>query len=424
MGRWAPPVSTGVCPIGHSCSYGAGVTERAYTPRVLALFGAGIAYFAVAGLSFPVLPRLVEDELGGSGTDIGLAFGVFALGMLLVRPVAGVLSDHIGRRPLMIGGALGVAAMQLLHVPAAGTGELWVLLAVRTGTGAFSSLMYLAQVTTATELPPQQHRAKVFSTFSVAVFVGFAIGSVVGEWVLQDHGFTWAFATASMLALTSAVVALTLPETKPDEVRPAAEWRELFHPIAARVGLVNLLTFVTFMGFNAFIQPYSEQFGVEEARWLLLSYSGTTLVLRFVGGLVFDRFDRRNLATFAHTTVACGAVVLATAGGVGQLYVGAFVLAIGMAWNVPLLLLIAVDSATDLERSKVVATVTTFGDLANSGGALVLGVVADLVDYDGMYVVVAGAALLAVVLMRSSFMTPVTGLGERHRPTGSPRRGR
>ena len=37
----------------------------------------------MAGISFPVLPRLVEDELGGSKTDIGLVFGVGARVMLL-----------------------------------------------------------------------------------------------------------------------------------------------------------------------------------------------------------------------------------------------------------------------------------------------------------------------------------------------------
>jgi MFS family permease len=315
----------------------------------MALFAAGITYFVVAGISFPVLPRLVEDELGGSKTDIGLAFATFALGMLVVRPVAGVVSDRIGRRPLMIGGAVGIAVFQLLHVPAADTGELWVLLTVRVGTGAFSSLMYLAQATTATELPPERHRAKVFSTFSVAVFVGFAIGPIVGESVLQAHGFAWAFTVAAGFAIVSALVALTLPETKPGEVRPAEGLGDVFHPVAARIGLVNLLIFITFMGFNGFIQDYSEEFGIDEVRWLLLTYSGTTLVLRFGGGWVIDRFDRRNLATVAHSIVA---VVLATATGAGQLYVGAFVIAIGMAWNVPLLMLIAVDSADDLRRPR------------------------------------------------------------------------
>jgi MFS family permease len=373
----------------------------------------GIAYFTVAGISFPVLPRLVEDELGGSKTDIGLAFGVFALGMLMVRPIAGVVSDRVGRRPLMIVGAVGISIFQVLHVPAADTGELWVLLLVRVGTGAFSSLMYLAQATMATELPPERHRARVFSTFSTAVFVGFALGPIVGESVLQAHGFTTTFLVASAFGALSAVIAVTLPETRPAEVKAATGLSNVFHPIAARIGLVNLLIFITFMGFNAFIQPYSEEFGVEEARYLLLTYSGTTLVVRLFGGWVLESFDRRNLATAAHTTVAIGALILATAGAQPQLYFGAFVIALGMALNVPLLMMIAVDSATDLERSKVVATVTTFGDLANSGGALLLGVVADFAGYEGMYVVVAGAALLAVALMRSRFMAPVDGLRPR-----------
>ena len=117
----------------------------------------------------------------------------------------------------------------------------------------------------------------------------------------------------------------------------------------------------------------------------------------------------------AHLTVAAGPLVLATAGGSGQLYLGAFVIAIGMAWNVPLLMLIAVDSASDVDRSKVVATVTTFGDFANSAGALFLGLIADAAGYEGMYVAVAGGAVLAVVLMRSRFMAPVAGL---RRPVG------
>jgi MFS family permease len=376
----------------------------------LALFAAGIAYFCVAGISFPVLPRLVEDELGGSKTDIGLTFGLFAVGMLLIRPIAGAWSDRYGRRPLMVLGAIGIAGMQLLHVVAAETGELWILLLVRVGTGAFSSVMYLAQATAATELPSEEHRDRVFATFSVAVFVGFAIGPILGEWILQNHGFTWTFATAGGFALLSAAVAFTLPETKPETARPVGGFRDLFHPVAARIGVVNLLIFITFMGFNAFIQPYSEQFGVEQARWLLLTYSGTVLVMRVVAGSVFERFRRRNIATFSHMLVVAGALVLATAGGVSQLYVGAFVIALGMAWNVPLLMLIAVDSASDAERSRAVATITTFGDLANSGGALLLGVIADLVDYDGMYYAVAVAAVLALVLMRSPFMASVEGL--------------
>ena len=121
------------------------------------------------------------------------------------------------------------------------------------------------------------------------------------------------------------------------------------------------------------------------------------------------RVPRRALATFAHCTVVAGALLLATADGVLQLYVAAFVIAVGMAWNVPLLILIAVDSATDAERSRAVATVTTFGDLANSAGTLALGFVAESVGYDGMRFVVAAWRWRRSCRMRSPFMAATRG---------------
>ena len=234
---------------------------------------------------------------------------------------------------------------------------------------------------------------------------------------MQAHGFVWAFAVSAAFAGSSTIVSLALPETRPDDAVPAASVSDLFHPAAMRIGIVNLLVFVGFMGFNAFIADYAEEFDIDDARWLLLTYSLTVMAMRVASTKVFMRVPRRAVATFAHCTVVAGALLLATADGVPQLYVAAFVIAVGMAWNVPLLILIAVDSATDAERSRAVATVTTFGDLANSAGTLTLGFVAESVGYDGMYVVVAGSALAALVLMRSPFMASTRGLHVR--PAGA-----
>ena len=154
-----------------------GVVDRVYTPRVLAVSRRRRSTSASVDSPFR-LPRLVEQELGGSKADIGLAFGVFAIGMLLVRPVAGWLLDRVGRRPVMLGGSVSVAVLQLLHVPAADTGELWVLLVVRVLTGAASSAMYLSQATVATELPNPEHRDRVLRSSPPR----FSSGSRLGRW--------------------------------------------------------------------------------------------------------------------------------------------------------------------------------------------------------------------------------------------------
>ncbi len=381
-----------------------------FTRQVSTLMLAGVAYFVVAGVSFPLLPRLVEQRVGGDDFDIGLTFGAMAGGMLVMRPFVGYLSDRYGRKPLMVFGAVAVGLAQLVHVPAADVG-LWCLLLVRFGLGMASSAMYLGQATTATELPPHERSAEIFSTFGVAVFVGFAIGPVVGETMLEAYGFHAAFASGAVAAGLCALLGLALPETKPADVIAKFEGASsLFHPIAARAGAVSFLVFGAFIGFNAFVTPYAESLGLEQVRWVLLTYSLTSLVTRAIGGRLIATMNRLNLGTMAHLAAASGLAIMVVFNDVWALYVGAFVLAAGLSFNVPLMVLVAAESAPASQRSRVVATVIVFGDLANSAAAFGLGALANGVGYRGMYTVVIGITLGAALLYRSPFTQPVTAI--------------
>ena len=74
-------------------------------------------------------------------------------------------------------------------------------------------------------------------------------------------------------------------------------------------------------------------------------------------------------------------------------------------------------SRTDEFALGIDAPVRDSGDVANSAGTLMLGFVAESAGYDGMYLVVAGSAFLALVLMRSPFMNATRGLHVR--PAGA-----
>ena len=150
------------------------------TRDVVLLLSAGMSYFVVAGISFPVLPRLVKQELNGGEFEIGLAFGLMGLGMLAMRPLVGFLADKYGRKHLIVVGAITIIVTQLLHVPAARS-SLGMLLLVRFVLGLGSSAMYVGQATTATELPPSSRSGEIFSLFNVSVVAGFAVGPVVGK---------------------------------------------------------------------------------------------------------------------------------------------------------------------------------------------------------------------------------------------------
>jgi len=378
--------------------------------HVSVLLLAGMSYFVVAGISFPVLPRLVKQELNGGEFEIGLAFGVMGLGMLAMRPLVGFLADKYGRKHLIIVGAITIMTTQLLHVPAAKSG-LWTLLLIRFILGLGSSAMYVGQATTATELPPSDRSGEIFSLFNVSVVAGFAVGPVVGEITLQKAGFTSAFAVAALFAFACLILGILLPETRPPEAKADFEGlKSLIHPVAVRAGVVSFLLFGAFLSFNAFITPFAESMGVSTVRWILLSYAGTSVLTRLFGGRLIDTADRKVLGSCSHAIVIIGLLVLVIFNNHLSLYLGGIIMAIGLSFNVPLMVVIAADSTTPDQRSRVVATVIVFGDLANSFAAFGFGALAEIIGYRGMYAIVAAMVGFAAVLYRSRFTAPLTGI--------------
>ena len=53
--------------------------------------------FLGVGLVIPVIPQL-KEEMHFSGTTMGMMISIFAIAQLITSPIAGVLSDKIGRK--------------------------------------------------------------------------------------------------------------------------------------------------------------------------------------------------------------------------------------------------------------------------------------------------------------------------------------
>jgi MFS family permease len=60
------------------------------------------AFFIAAGAPTPLLP-IYEANWNFPASMVTVAFGVYAIALLLTLLIVGSLSDHIGRRPLLIG---------------------------------------------------------------------------------------------------------------------------------------------------------------------------------------------------------------------------------------------------------------------------------------------------------------------------------
>ena len=71
------------------------------------------AFFLAAGAPTPLL-SLRQQEWGFSAGTLTFAFSVYALGLLVALLVGGSLSDHLGRRPVLLAALIVGALLDLV----------------------------------------------------------------------------------------------------------------------------------------------------------------------------------------------------------------------------------------------------------------------------------------------------------------------
>jgi len=374
--------------------------QRLLTPRFALVVAVGLAYFLSIGMLLPVVPLFVEHQLRGGNLAVGVAVGAFAVGAVLLRPFAGRIGDRFGRRVLIVGGALVVAASAGLYLFADG---LFVLVLVRILGGIGEAAFFVGAGTMVTDLAPEYRRGEAISYWSVAVYGGLAFGPSLGETLLGDDRFASVWVVAAGLALVAAMLGLLTTETaRPWSPPPSGTPRPpLLHRSALAPGTVLFLGLVGLAGFTSFVPLYVSQIGMADSRGVFLLYGCLILGVRILGARLPDRLGPLRAGTTATGAAAAGLLVMAAVATPVGLYAGTAVFSIGMSLLYPSLLTLALTGVSETERASAVGTVSSFFDASQGLGALVLGGVAAVAGYRGAFVGGAVLALAGLVLLRS-----------------------
>ena len=372
-----------------------GKSERLLTPRFLLVVLAGLSYFTALGMLLPVVPLYVRGELGSGDAGVGVAVGALFVGAVLLRPYTGRLGDRVGRRVLIIGGALVVAA----SVAATGVvASLPYLVAVRLVGGLGEAAFFVGAATMITDLAPASRRGEALSYWSVAIYGGLAFGPALGETVLGDDRFLAVWLVAGALLTTAAALGFGTVEVARPEGAPATG--PLWNRAALPPGLVLFLGLLSLAAFSTLVRLYAGELGMDGATPVFLLYGGLVLCVRIVGARLPDLLGARRAGTAALSAAAAGMLLTAAWAQPGGLFVGTALFAAGMSLLYPALLLLALSRAPDTERASVVGTFSSFFDLSQGIGALLFGGIADLAGYRGAFLTAAGAALVGIAVLR------------------------
>jgi MFS family permease len=187
-----------------------GVVADPVVRRIFVIFG--IAFLANQ-MSRGYLPVLVEATVGtgpGLASAIGLVVGTAALAGALLAPLAGVLGDRIGFRPVLIaaliGGGLALAAMPEVAPWLGVTGLAALAVGVAAAASTVSSMVFGLL---ATEVPADR-RSQTLNLVYLPLYAAGIIGPAAGAVVSRTAGLAAPFIVGGVVFLVGAVAVARL----------------------------------------------------------------------------------------------------------------------------------------------------------------------------------------------------------------------
>ncbi len=365
--------------------------SRPFVVVSLAVF----VFFLYIGVLIPLIPRLIENELGGTEIDIGLNLAVFSAAAIVIRPALGRFGERHGLRVTMVVGALMAA---VASVVSAFVHDRFLLLPLRGLQGIGEAALFVGGATLINEFAPPHRRAEAASYFSVAVFGGIGIGPIIGEAVIGDDRYALGLLVSAAFAFASAGVAMFAPPgARHDHDHDLAAPR--FHRAALLPGAVMGLGIAGLATFNAFMPGHATDIGLDGAKWVFAVYSVVCLVIRIAGAKWPERMGLPRAVTTALIGIGVGLLVIGVWANSLGVFIGAFTLAFGMSFLYPSLLALAVNAVPDRERVRLISTFTMFFEIGTVFGAVALGGLAEMTSKRGGFIGGSVTALVGLVLL-------------------------
>ncbi len=369
---------------------------RLLTWRFVVITLSGLAYFCGWTLLYPVLPRFVEEELGGTGVSVGLAVGSFGITAALLRPIAGRLGDRFGRRVLVVGG-MAIVAVSLLGYLAADS--LVAVVGLRLLFGVGEAFAFVGLATAIQDMATDERRGEAANYFSLAVYGGVAAGPPIGEWLFDGSDYARVWTVAAATVAVGAVLGLATPSTRAAGASVQAGW---IHPAAIAPGLALTGALFGYAGFVSFASVYADSIGMKSAGWVFTTYAVLVILARLFAAKVPDRFGPLSVSAWSLVAIGLGMFVVAAVPSAFGLYAGVVVFSAGMSMNFPSLLALVVNRADPNDRAFVVASLSMFFDLAFAAGAVVIGLVVGLTSERVAFAVGGVCAFAGLLPLRAA----------------------
>lgn len=377
-------------------------------PFVLHSIG-NVAVHAVFFMLLATMASYATAEFGAGAVGAGLATSVFFLGAFAARFVAGWVVERLGTRRALAGGLVAFLALGALHLVAR---HLVLLVTVRFLHGVVYGVAFAALTAAVMRVIPPTRRGEGTGWFSAGMAVSTGLGPLIGLRLLHAYGMQAVFLASvgfAVVALLCAVGARPwVPAADPARTRAPLRLRGMVAREVLPIAIAVALGSVAFACVTTFVAPVAAERGLQQpVQWFFFVYAAVLLVLRPTAGIAQDRLGDAVVVAPAALSAAAGTALIGVAESGLVLLAGAALIGGGYGCLVSAGQVIAIRHLGVARAGTAVSTFFLALDIAGGLSPIVLGAVAQAIDFRTTFLIAAGMAALTL---------PVSFLDSRRQP--------
>lgn len=350
-----------------------------------------------------------------SASTAGLAASIFIIGALVARVFSGRVMDKIGRKRLLVCGAIAEVVFSFLYIADIGFGALFVL---RLLHGASYGACSTTIGTVVTSIVPDSRKGEGVGYYMLSVTLGAAIGPFLGMFLSQNAGYPVVFITCAAVSVVCLIAAWSIraPHAMPKTTladaalgnsarsaadKPAKKGFRISNYLELSIlpiGLVCALLFFCYSSLLTFLTPFSQENGLQTAAsFFFVVYAIATFITRPLTGKMFDRKGDRTVMIPAFIAFIAGMALLSKASSGVALLGAAALLGFGVGTVQSSGLALSVRIAPDDRIGLANSTFYILLDIGVGIGPFALGLIEPAWGYRGLFLsmaVLAAATLL------------------------------
>ena len=340
----------------------------------------------------------LDKQFSLGKSEIGIVFGAYGLAMAITHLPAGRLADRIGRRPLLISARL-IGSITTLVMGFALSLPLYLIGLFGYALTAFVSAPLSSYVTA---VRGKLSVGTVLTLANAPLFLGMALGPLVGGWIGDIYGMRMTYFAAAVLFVLSTILMFFL-ETQPvDRHDPKAPPQKLI----GNKHLIILTLVTAFALFSMYLaQPLTPNF-LTDIRGLSLSEVGLLFTVGAAGNslmaILFSRVEPRRGFIFAQVLVILFALIIWNTTVLSFFALGYFLLG-GYRVSRPMAMAQARDLVHDTQMG------VTYGIMETVGAAIIIlapPVAGTLYERDPMIVYPVAIGVMAISTVVSYVFLP------------------